>query len=70
MQRELSADMTGPEPKIRKSVIAGRELFVCDHMVDAAMVQTIGTLVRTLHYIGGKKPAGRAGLGRRLRYSR
>lgn len=55
MEAPLSADMTNPEPKIRKSVISGRELFVCDDMVDAAMVQTIGSLVRTLHYIRKEK---------------
>ena len=47
--------MTSSEPKIRKSVISGRELFVCDDMVDAATVQTIGALVRTLHYIRKEK---------------
>ena len=54
-EAQLRADMTSPEPKIRKSVISGRELFVCDDMVDDAMVQTIGTLVRTLHYIRKEK---------------
>jgi hypothetical protein len=47
--------MTSSEPKIRKSVISGRELFVCDDIVDAAMVQAIGSLVRTLHYIRKEK---------------
>lgn len=55
MGTQLRADMTSSEPKIRKSVISGRELFVCDDMVDAAMVQTIGVLVRTLHYIRKEK---------------
>ena len=43
------------EPKIRKSVVSGRELFVCDHMVDPMMVQQLGTLVRTLHYVRKEK---------------
>jgi hypothetical protein len=47
--------MTSLEPKIRKSVISGRELFVCDDMVDAAIVQKIGSLVRTLHYLRKEK---------------
>jgi hypothetical protein len=47
--------MTNSEPKIRKSVISGRELFVCDDMVEDAMVQTLGTLVRSLHYIRKEK---------------
>ena len=55
MSRAIESDMTGSEPKIRKSVISGRELFVCDDMVEDAMVQTIGTLVRSLHYIRKEK---------------
>ena len=47
--------MTGPEPKIRKSIISGRELFVCDNMVDAAMVLKIAALVRTMHYLRKEK---------------
>ena len=43
------------EPKIRKSVISGRELFVCDNMVDAMMVQQVGALVRTLPYVRKEK---------------
>jgi hypothetical protein len=47
--------MTSPEPKIRKSVISGRELFICDNMIDALMVQRVGALVRTLHYLRKEK---------------
>jgi hypothetical protein len=47
--------MTSLEPKIRKSVISGRELFVCDNMIDALMVQKVGALVRTLHYLRKEK---------------
>jgi hypothetical protein len=43
------------EPKIRKSVISGRELFVCDHMVDPMMMMQVGQLVRTLHYVRKEK---------------
>ena len=43
------------EPKIRKSLISGRELFVCDNMVDSMMVQQVGALVRTLHYVRKEK---------------
>jgi SM-20-related protein len=46
-------DMT--EPKIRKSLISGRELFVCDHMVDPMMMQQVGKLVRTLPYVRKEK---------------
>src|SRR3954463_6450038 len=47
--------MADPEPKIRKSLIAGRELFICDNMIDPAMVNRVGTLVRTLHYLRKEK---------------
>lgn len=47
--------MTSTEPKIRKSLIAGRELYVCDDMVEPLMVQQIGTLVKTLHYVRKEK---------------
>lgn len=43
------------EPKIRKSLISGRELFVFDNLVDEAMVNHIGSLVRTLHYVRKEK---------------
>jgi len=43
------------EPKIRKSLISGRELFVCDHMVEPMMVQQVGNLVRNLHYLRKEK---------------
>jgi len=43
------------EPKIRKSLISGRELFVCDNMIDAMMVKQVATLARTLHYVRKEK---------------
>jgi len=47
--------MTSTEPKIRKSMISGRELFICDGIVDPSMQQQIGTLVRPLHYVRTEK---------------
>jgi hypothetical protein len=47
--------MTSAEPKIRKSLISGRELFVCENMVDPMMVKQIAALVRTLHYVRKEK---------------
>ena len=47
--------MTDTEPKIRKSMISGRELFVCDGMVKPAMQQQISTLVRTMHFVRTEK---------------
>jgi hypothetical protein len=42
-------------PKIRKSMIAGRELFLCDGVVDPVMVQQIGAAVKTMHYLRTEK---------------
>jgi hypothetical protein len=47
--------MPDPQPKIRKSLISGRELFICDNMIDSAMVDRVGALVRTLHYLHKEK---------------
>src|ERR1044072_9718500 len=47
--------MADAEPKIRKSLISGRELFVCDDLIEPLMVQQVGTLVRTLHYVRKEK---------------
>ena len=47
--------MTSAEPRIRKSLISGRELFVCDNMVDPMMVKRVAALVRTLHYVRKEK---------------
>ena len=40
-----------PEPRIGRATIDGRELFICDHMIDPEMVQRIGTIARTLNYL-------------------
>jgi hypothetical protein len=47
--------MTSTKPKIRKSIVSGRELFICDGMVEPAMLQQINSLVRTLHYVRTEK---------------
>jgi SM-20-related protein len=52
--------MTDAKPKIRKSIVSGREIFVCDGMVQPATQQQINTLVRTLHYVRSEK--SRAGV--------
>lgn len=38
------------EPRIGRTLIDGRELFICDNMIDADMVARIGGIVKTLHY--------------------
>jgi len=43
------------QPKVRKSMISGRELFLCDGMVEPLLQQQIGTLVKTLHYVRTEK---------------
>jgi Rps23 Pro-64 3,4-dihydroxylase Tpa1-like proline 4-hydroxylase len=47
--------MPTTEPKVRKSSISGRELFVLDNMVEEAMVNHIGALAKTLHYVRKEK---------------
>lgn len=47
--------MPSADPKIRKSLIAGREIFVCDNIIDDMMVNQVGKLVRTLHYVRKEK---------------
>ena len=43
------------EPKIRKAVISGREIFICDGMIDPMMVKQIGAGVRSLPYVRKEK---------------
>lgn len=52
--------MTSTKPIIRKSIISGRELFVCDGMVDPILQQQVGALVKNLHYVRTEK--SRAGV--------
>jgi Rps23 Pro-64 3,4-dihydroxylase Tpa1-like proline 4-hydroxylase len=47
--------MTGTESKVRKSMISGREIFVCDNMVDPLTMSHIGAMVRNLHYVRSEK---------------
>jgi SM-20-related protein len=47
--------MPSAETKIRKSLISGRELFICDNLIDEVMVKRLGALVRTLHYVRKEK---------------
>jgi len=39
------------EPRIGRTLVAGRELFICDNMIDAQMVTRIATIARTLNYL-------------------
>jgi len=47
--------MTETQPKIRKSLVSGRELFVCDNIIEPMMIQQVGTLVKALHYLRKEK---------------
>jgi hypothetical protein len=48
------------EPRVGRVVVSGRDLFICDNLVDPAMVAAIGASVRGLHYI--RKEKSRAGV--------
>jgi hypothetical protein len=47
--------MTDAKPKIRKSIISGRELFLCDDLVEPVMQQQIAALVKTMHFVRAEK---------------
>jgi SM-20-related protein len=38
------------EPKARRLLISGRELFICDGFIEPALVTKIGNIVKSLHY--------------------
>jgi SM-20-related protein len=46
-------DMT--EPKIRKALISGREIFICDNVIDPLMMKQIGAEVGSLPYTRTEK---------------
>jgi len=43
------------EPRVGRVVVSGRDLFICDNLVDPAMVAGIGAAVRGLHYVRKEK---------------
>jgi len=43
------------EARIRKAVISEREIFVCDDIIDPAMVQQVGVGLRSLPYVRKEK---------------
>jgi hypothetical protein len=43
------------EPKIRKVVVSGREIFICDDIIDPMMVKQIGAGVGSLPYVRKEK---------------
>jgi len=47
--------MAVAEPRVGRVVVSGRDLFICDNLVDPAMVAAIGASVRGLHYIRKEK---------------
>ena len=47
--------MTDIKPKIRKSIISGRELFLCDDLVEPIVQQQIAALVKTMQYVRAEK---------------
>jgi SM-20-related protein len=53
--RYLKADMTSTAPTTRKTLISGREVFVCDNMIDPMMAKQIGTVVKSIPYLRKEK---------------
>lgn len=43
------------QPHIRGARISGRELFICDGMIDPAMVARMGAIVKSLRYVRKEK---------------
>jgi hypothetical protein len=39
-----------PEKSVRHATISGRDLFICDHFIDPAMVEAVGQYVKSLAY--------------------
>jgi Rps23 Pro-64 3,4-dihydroxylase Tpa1-like proline 4-hydroxylase len=55
--------MPNAEPEIRKALVSGREIFVCDNMIDPMMATQIAAVVRSIHYVRKEKSRpGVAGL--------
>ncbi len=47
--------MTATDGKVRPVQIPGRNFFLCDNLVDSAMVTQLGIAVKCLHYIRKEK---------------
>lgn len=47
--------MAAAEPRVGRVVVSGRDLFICDNLVDPAMVAGIGNAVQSQHYIRREK---------------
>ena len=46
----MGAGLNSAEPSVRRHLIAGRELFVCDGFIESSYVARIAAVVKTLHY--------------------
>ena len=46
----MAEPVTNTDPRIGRAMIAGRELFICDNMINDEMVARIGGIVKTMHY--------------------
>jgi SM-20-related protein len=44
-----------PEPRIGRVQIEGRDLFICDNLIDPAMANAIGAAVKRMHFIRKEK---------------
>jgi hypothetical protein len=50
LQRLAGMNVNTTEPNIRRVLISGREIFVCDNMIALEMIHRVGALVKTLVY--------------------
>lgn len=46
----MSSAATIAEKKVKRELVSGREIFVCDHFIDPATVAAVGEYVKTLPY--------------------
>jgi len=46
----LGIALESREPKVRRFIVSGRELFICDGFVDPAFVTKIESIVKSLRY--------------------
>src|SRR6185503_11561219 len=46
----MGAGLDSAKPNLRRHLISGRELFICDGFIDPSYVARIGAVVKTLHY--------------------
>ncbi len=46
----MSSAAATAEKKVQRTLVSSREVFVCDHFIEPAMVMAVGEYVKTLPY--------------------